>query len=69
MLLPQGINGSSPFNETSNDRLIVYNTNWLSPYSIYEYDVAKNTILKSKWFDMNGSYPDFAKTLQLKKLK
>ncbi len=69
LLLPQGINGSSPFNETSNDRLIVYNTNWLSPYSIYEYDVAKNTILKSKWFDMNGSYPDFAKDIAIKEVE
>ena len=37
---------SSPFNATLNDRLIVYNTNWLSPYSIYEYDVAKIQLQK-----------------------
>lgn len=69
LLLPQGVNGSSPFNATLNDRLIVYNTNWLSPYSIYEYDVAKNTIAKSKWFDMSGSYPDFSKDFAIKEVE
>ncbi len=69
LLLPQGVNGSSPFNATLNDRLIVYNTNWLSPYSIYEYDVSKNSIAKSKWFDMSGSYPDFAKDFAIKEVE
>jgi len=69
LLLPQGVNGASPFNATLNDRLIVYNTNWLSPYSIYEYDVTKNTIVKSKWFDMSGSYPDFSKDFAIKEVE
>lgn len=61
LLLPQGVTGSSPFSPTLNDRIIVYNTNWLSPYNLYEYDAIKNTIQKSKWFDMSGSFPDFTK--------
>ena len=68
LLLPQGVNGSSPFNATLNNRLIVYNTNWLSPYSIYEYDVSKNTSAKSKWFDMSGSFPDFSKDFAIKEV-
>lgn len=67
--LPQGINGSSAFSPTLNDRLIIYNTNWLSPYSIYEYDVSKNTIIKSKWFDMSGSFPDFTKNFAIKEVE
>lgn len=69
LLLPQGINGSSPFNPKLNDRLIVYNTNWLSPYSIYEYDVTKNNGTKSKWFDMTGSFPDFSKDFAIKEVE
>jgi len=69
LLLPQGVNGTSPFNPALNDRLIVFNTNWLSPYSIYEYDVIENTIVKSKWFDMSGSYPDFSKDFAIKEVE
>lgn len=69
LLLPQGVNGSSPFNATLNNRLIVYNTNWLSPYSIYEYDVSKNISTKSKWFDMSGSFPDFSKDFAIKEVE
>lgn len=69
LLLPQGVNGSSPFSPTLNDRLIVYNTKWLSPYSIYEYDVTKNTMQKSKWFDMRGSFPDFSKDFAIKEVE
>ena len=69
LALPQGVNGSSPFNPTINDRLIIYNTNWLSPYSIYEYDLTKNNIIKSKWFDMSGSFPDFTKDFAIKEVE
>lgn len=67
--LPQGVNGASPFNPVLNDRLIVYNTNWLSPYSIYEYDATKNTVVKSKWFDISGSFPDFEKDFAIKEVE
>jgi len=67
--LPNGVNGSSPFSPTLNDRLIVYNTNWLSPYSIYEYDLKNDTMVKSKWFDMSGSYPDFMKDFAIKEIE
>ncbi len=69
LALPQGVNGSSPFSPTLNDKLIVYNTNWLSPYSIYEYDATNNTIQKSKWFDMSGSFPDFSKDFAIKEVE
>jgi len=69
LALPQGVNGSSPFNPILNDRLIVYNTNWLSPYSIYEYDLIKNTLVKSKWFDMSGIFPDFTKDYEIKEVE
>ena len=67
--LPQGASFSLPFNHKLNDRLIVYNTSWLSPYSIYECDVSKNTILKSKWFDMSGSFPDYNKDFAIKEVE
>ncbi len=67
--LPQGVNGSRPFNSTKNDRLIVYNTNWLSPYSIYEYDAEKNTIIKSQWFDMSGTFPDYSEDFEIKEVE
>lgn len=67
--LPNGVNGSGPFNPALNDRLIVYNTDWLSPYSIYEYDVQKNTMEKSKWFDMSGNYPDFTNDFAVKEIE
>ena len=69
LLFPEGVNGTSPFNPILNDRLIVYNTNWLSPYSIYEYDVERNTLLKSKWFDMSGNYPDFKNDFAIKEVE
>ncbi len=67
--LPQGVNRSSPFNATLNDRLIVYNANWLSPYSVYEYDIEKNSITKSKWFDTSGGFPDFSKDYVIKEVE
>jgi len=59
--LPEGINGSTPFNPSQNDRLVVYNNSWLSPYTVYEYDAARSSLSKSTWFDMSGQFPDYSK--------
>ncbi|MBX2924397.1 MAG: S9 family peptidase [Chitinophagaceae bacterium] len=67
--LPEGINGSAPFNPGQNDRLIVYNNSWLSPYTLYEYDAIKSTVVKSVWFDMNGKIPDYKKDFTVEEVE
>lgn len=59
--LPEGTNGSAAFNSSRNDRLMVYNNSWLSPYTMYEYDAAQSSLSKSAWFNMNGAFPDYNK--------
>jgi len=59
--LPEGVNGSAPFNRIENDKMLVYNNGWLAPYTLYEYDAQKGTIVKSTWFDMSGNFPDYTK--------
>lgn len=67
--LPEGVNGSVPFHSALNDRLIVYNTNWLSPYTIYEYEVSENRGTRSQWFDMSGNFPDFSQDFAIKEVE
>lgn len=59
--LPQGINWGYALNECQDDKLIIYNSSWLSPYLVFEFEAAKKELVKSKWFDISGSFPDYNK--------
>lgn len=67
--LPEGINWGYALNEARNDKLIIYNSSWLSPYLVYEYDAAKTKLVKSKWFDMSGDFPDYNKDFAVKEVE
>lgn len=57
---PEGINGAAPLNPVQSDKLLVFNTSWISPYTVYEYDANTANLEKSKWFDMSGTFPDYS---------
>ena len=67
--LPEGINGSSSLNSKQNNKIIVYNTSWLSPYTLFEYDATTKSIAKSSWFDMSGKFPDYKKEYNIEEVE
>jgi prolyl oligopeptidase len=67
--LPQGFNAAGPLNPEENDQLLVFNSNWLSPTTTYEYNAATGSLEKSKWFNASGKYPEYATQYAVKEIE
>jgi prolyl oligopeptidase len=67
--LPDGINWSYPLNPKQNDKMMVYNSSWLSPPNLLEFDATKKTVIKSNWFDVSSNFPDYKKEFTVKEIE
>lgn len=67
--LPDGVNGSMALNPRENDHIVCYNSGWITPYSVYEYNPKDGFAVKSTNFDMTGNYPDYKKLYDVKEVE
>ena len=67
--LPKGVNTSFPFNNRENDKLLISNKGWLTPNSLLEYDAQTGLVSKSKWFNIDGNFPDYEKLYEVKEIE
>lgn len=67
--LPDGVNGSLALSPRENDNIICFNSGWLTPYSIYEYNPNEGVASRSTKFDVTGNYPDYKKLYDVKEIE